>query len=243
MLDYWTASGAFWLVMFGIQEWVLQFHLGYLGRYWTLASAASLFFGFLLSGLVCVPLIINLKVDPFTFPGNVILCAIAAMFFGAFLTLGQWLILRQTDLTPRIFALINTLVGILIFFLLVYFNEPSLELSGGPTQGWKTALIFLVGGAITGAATGKALDFYCGRIEQRLISIERERVEKETRERERVERERLEREKLEQEILEKEMIERKRIQREMALEEQRKWLEEHGDEDYDYDEDEDEDEE
>jgi hypothetical protein len=209
MLDYWTASAAFWLVMFGVQEWVLQFHLGYLGRYWTLASAASLFFGFLLSGLVCVPLIINLKVDPFTFPGNVILCAIAAIFFGGFLTLGQWLILRQTDLTPRIFALINTLAGILIFALLVYFNEPNLEWSGGPFGNWKTALIFLAGGAITGAATGKALDFYCGRVEQRLISIERERVEKETRERERVERERLEREKLEQEILEKEMIERK----------------------------------
>ncbi|MBW4690019.1 MAG: hypothetical protein KME40_34295 [Komarekiella atlantica HA4396-MV6] len=243
MLDYWTASAAFFLVMFGIQEWVLQFHLGYLGRYWAMMSAASLFLGFLLSGLVCVPLIINLKVDPFTFPGNFILSAIAAIFFGVFLSLGQWLILRQTDLTPRIFALINTVVGILIFFLLVYFNEPSLELSGGAIQGWKTALIFLAGGAITGAATGKALDFYCGRIEQRLISIERERVEKETRERERVERERLEREKLEQEILEAEMAERKRIQREAALEEQRKWLEEHGDEDYKYDEDEDEDEE
>ncbi|NDJ23535.1 hypothetical protein GS682_18210 [Nostoc sp. B(2019)] len=64
MLDYWTASAAFFLVMFGIQEWVLRFHLGYLGRYWAMMSAASLFLGFLLSGLVCVPLIINLKVDP-----------------------------------------------------------------------------------------------------------------------------------------------------------------------------------
>ncbi|WP_193200787.1 hypothetical protein [Nostoc sp. MG11] len=190
-----------------------------------------------------MPLIITSKVDPFTFPGNVILCAIAAIFFGMFLTLGQWLILRQTDLTPRIFALINTVVGILIFFLLVWFNEPSLELSGGPIQGWKTALIFLVGGVVTGAATGKALDFYCGRVEQRLISIERERVERETQHRERLKKEQLERKKLEQEILEAEMAERKRIQRELALEEERKWYEEHGDEDYDYDEDEDEDEE
>ncbi|WP_193201026.1 hypothetical protein, partial [Nostoc sp. MG11] len=180
------------------------------------------------------------KVDPFTFPGNVILCAIAAIFFGVFLSLGQWLILRQTDLTPRIFALINTVVGIVIFFLLVYFNEPSLELSGGPIQGWKTALIFLAGGAVTGAATGKTLDFYCKRVEQRLISIERERVERETQQRKRLEKERLEREKLEQEALEKEMAEKKRIQREMALEEERKWLEEHGDEDYEYDEEEDE---
>ncbi|MBD6620329.1 hypothetical protein FNW02_32245 [Komarekiella sp. 'clone 1'] len=131
----------------------------------------------------------------------------------------------------------------LIFALLVYFNEPNLEWSGGPIQGWKTALIFLAGGAITGAATGKALDFYCKRVEQRLIQIERERVEKETQHRERLERERLEKQKQEREVLEREMIERKRIQREMALEEERKWLEEHGDEDYEYDEDEDEDEE
>jgi hypothetical protein len=40
--------------MFGIQEWVLQFRLGYLDRYWTLASAASLCLGFLLSVLVSV---------------------------------------------------------------------------------------------------------------------------------------------------------------------------------------------
>ncbi|WP_225226224.1 hypothetical protein [Komarekiella delphini-convector] len=243
MLDYWTASAAFWLVMFAIQEWVLQFQLGYLGRYWTLTSAASLFLGFLLSGLVCVPLIITSKVDPFTFPGNVILCAIAAIFFGGFLSLGQWLILRQTDLTPKIFALINTVVGILIFALLVYFNEPNLEWSGGPIQGWKTALVFLAGGAVTGGVTGKALDFYCWRVEQRLIQIERERVEKETRERERAQKERLEREKREQEILEAEMAERKMIQREAALEEERKWYEEHGDQDYEYEEDEDEDEE
>ncbi|MBD6620807.1 hypothetical protein FNW02_34910 [Komarekiella sp. 'clone 1'] len=105
-------------------------------------------------------------------------------------------------------------------------NEPSLELSGGPIAGWKTALIFLSGGAVTGAATGKALDFYCKRVEQRLIQIERERVEKETRERERAQQERLEREKREQEILEAEMAERKRIQREAALEEERKWYEE-----------------
>ncbi|MEH1957295.1 hypothetical protein [Nostoc sp.] len=28
-----------------------------------------------------------------------------------------------------------------------------------------------MGGAVTGAATGKALDFYCWRVEQRLIRI------------------------------------------------------------------------
>ncbi|MBD6621059.1 hypothetical protein FNW02_36385 [Komarekiella sp. 'clone 1'] len=188
-----------------------------MGRYWTLASAASLFFGFLLSGLVCVPLIINFRVDPFTSPGNFILSAIAALFLGGFLSLGQWLILRQTDLTPRIFALINTVIGIVIFAIMVWFNEPSLEWSGEPIQGWKTALIFLAGGAITGTATGKALDLYCGRVEQQLIQMERERVEKETLERERLNREREEKERLEQKILEAEIAERKRIQRGMAL--------------------------
>ncbi|WP_193198968.1 hypothetical protein [Nostoc sp. MG11] len=112
-----------------------------------------------------------------------------------------------------------------------------MELSGGPIAGWKTGLIFLVGGTLTGATTGKALDFYCGRVEQRLISIERQRVEKETREKERAQKERLEREKREQEILEAEIAERKRIQTEAALEEQRKWLEEHRQQDHKYDED------
>ncbi|OYD87129.1 hypothetical protein CDG77_31105 [Nostoc sp. 'Peltigera membranacea cyanobiont' 213] len=50
-------------------------------------------------------------------------------------------------------------------------------------------------GKITGATTGKALDFYCERVEQRLIQIERDRVARETRERERIETERIEREK------------------------------------------------
>jgi signal transduction histidine kinase len=228
--------------MFGIQEWVLEFRLGYLGRYWALMSAASLFLGFLLSSLIVVPLLINLLVDPFRFPDNIILCAIAAVIFGILISLGQWLILRKTELTPRIFAPINTVVGILSFAVLVYFNEPHLEWRGGTIQGWKFALIFLAGGAVTGAVTGKALDFYCGRVEQRLIKLERERVEQETQERERLLKERIEKEKLEQERLEAEIAERKRIQREAAQEEERLWYEQHGKDyaDYEYDEEEEE---
>jgi len=143
-------------------------------------------------------------------------------------------------MTPRVFALINTVIGIVVYFLLVSLNEGSLEWSGNPFGGWKTVIIFLAGGAITGAATGKALDFYCERVEQRLIQIERDRVERETRDRERMEKERFEREKQEIEKLEKEILERKRIEREIALEEERKWYEEHGDDDFDYEDDEDE---
>ncbi|QLE53553.1 hypothetical protein FD724_37395 (plasmid) [Nostoc sp. C057] len=155
--------------------------------------------------------------------------------FGVILSLAQWLILRQTEMTPRVFALINTVIGILVYFLLVWINEGSLEWSGNPFGGWKTVIIFLAGGAITGTATGKALDFYCERVEQRLIQLERDRVERETRDRERIERARQERENLEREILE-----RKRISREIALEEERKWYEEHGDDDFDYEEEDDE---
>jgi len=162
--------------------------------------------------------------------------AIAAVIFGAILCLGQWLILRQTEMTPRIFAIINTVGGIIVYSLLVWFNQKSLQWSGNPIEGWKTGLIFLVGGGVTGAATGKALDFYSWRIEQQLIRIEKERVEKETLERERLERERFEQEKLEQEILEAEMAERKRIETEVALEEERLWYEQHGHEDFEYDE-------
>jgi hypothetical protein len=93
---------------------------------------------------------------------------------------------------------------------------------------------------ITGAATGKALDFYCWRVERRLIQLEREREEKERLERERIENEIFERKKLEKEKAEREALERLRLEREIALEEERKWYEEHGDDDFDYDEDEDE---
>jgi hypothetical protein len=151
------------------------------------------------------------------------------------LTFSQWLILRQSEMTPRVFALINTVVGILVYFLLVWLNEATLEWSGNPFGGWKTALIFLAGGAITGAATGKALDFYCERVERRLIRLERERVERETRERERIEREIVEKRKLEKEKQERETLERFRIEREIALEDERKWYEEHGDDDFDED--------
>ncbi|MEJ6487679.1 hypothetical protein N0Y54_41635 [Nostoc punctiforme UO1] len=236
MLDYLTAGIAFWMTLFGVQESLLEFRLGYLGRYWFLAISASLLLSFLLSAPITITLIIKFAVDPFTFPGNVILCALAAVIFGVILSLAQWLILRQTEMTPRVFAPINTVIGILIYFLLVWLNERTLEWSGNPIQGWKTVVIFLAGGAITGAATGKALDFYCERVEQRLIQLEREREEKE-----RQRRERIEREKLESEILEREILERKIIEREIALEEERKWYEEHGDDNFDY-EDEDDDE-
>ncbi|MEH1809836.1 hypothetical protein [Nostoc sp.] len=240
MLDYLTASIAFWMTLFGVQESLLEFRLGYLGRYWFLAISASLLIGFLLSAPITITLIIKFAVDPFTFPGNVILCALAAVIFGVILSLAQWLILRQTEMTPRVFALINTVIGILVYFLLVWLNEGTLEWSGNPFGGWKTVIIFLAGGAITGAATGKALDFYCERVEQRLIQLEREREGEERQRRERIERERFEREKQEIEKLEREILERKRISREIALEEERKWYEEHGDDDFDYEDDEDE---
>lgn len=230
--------------MLPVQEWILEFRLGYLGRYWSLMSAAGLFIGFLLCALIFVPLIINMRLDPFKFPDNIVMSAIAAVIFGAILCLGQWLILRQTEMTPRIFALINTIVGILVYSLLVWFNQKSLVWSGNPIEGWKTGLIFLVGRAVTGAATGKTLDLYCWRIEQQLILIEKERVEKETLERESLERERFEKEKKQQEILEAEMAERKRIEREEAIEEERLWYEKHGqdfDDEEDYDEEEEED--
>ncbi|MEH2218472.1 MAG: hypothetical protein V7K72_15405 [Nostoc sp.] len=61
-------------------------------------------------------------------------------------------------MTPRVFAPINTVIGILFYFILVWLNEGSLEWSGNPFGGWKTAIIFLAGGAITGGVTGKALE-------------------------------------------------------------------------------------
>jgi hypothetical protein len=232
MLDYLTAGIAFWMTLFGVQESLLEFRLGYLGRYWFLAISASLLLSFLLSAPITITLIIRFAVDPFTFPGNVILCAIGAVIFGVILTFSQWLILRQSEMTPRVFAVINTVVGIIVYFLLVWINEGTLEWSGNPINGWKTALVFLTGGAITGAATGKALDFYCERVERRLIQLERERVERETRERERIETEIRERKRQEIEKLEREALERKIIERERALAEEKKWYEEHGDDDF-----------
>ncbi|MCC5669961.1 hypothetical protein LC653_40715 [Nostoc sp. CHAB 5784] len=235
MLDYLTAGIAFWMTLFGVQESLLEFRLGYLGRYWFVVISASLLLSFLLSAPITITLIIRFGVSPFTFPDNIILCAIAAVIFGVMLTFSQWLILRQSEMTPRVFAVINTVVGIIVYFLLVWINEGTLEWSGNPINGWKTALVFLAAGAITGGVTGKALDFYCERVERRLIQLERERVE-----RERLSRERIEREILESKKLEKETLERFRLEREIALEEERKWYEEHGDDDFDYEDDEDE---
>ncbi|MCC5613765.1 hypothetical protein LC605_01455 [Nostoc sp. CHAB 5836] len=237
MLDYLTAGIVFWMTLFGVQEWLLELRLGYLGRYWFLAIGASLLLSFLLSGIT-IALIIRFGVDPFTLTDNVILSGIAAVIFGVILTLAQWLILRQSEMTPRVFALINTVIGILVYFLLVWLNEGTLEWSGNPMGNWKTALIFLVGGAITGGVTGKALDFYCERVERRLIRLETERVERETRKRERIEREIVEKRKLEKKKQEIETLERFRLEREIALESERKWYEEHGDDDFDYEDDE-----
>lgn len=148
MLDYLTANIAFWMTLFGVQESLLEFRLGYLGRHWFLAISASLLLSFLLSAPITITLIIRFGVSPFTFPDNIILCAITGVIFGVMLTSSQWLILRQTEMTPRVFAVINTVVGISVYFLLVWINEGTLEWSGNPINGWKTSLVFLAGGAI-----------------------------------------------------------------------------------------------
>ncbi|MHC5823153.1 MAG: hypothetical protein ACYT04_46800, partial [Nostoc sp.] len=75
MLDYLTANIAFWMTLFGVQESLLEFRLGYLGRYWFLAISASLLLGFLLSAPITITLIIKFAVDPFTWTDNIILCA------------------------------------------------------------------------------------------------------------------------------------------------------------------------
>ncbi|MBE9038249.1 hypothetical protein IQ246_24735 [aff. Roholtiella sp. LEGE 12411] len=130
-----------------------------------------------------------------------------------------------------------------IFALLVWLNEGTLDLIGNPIAGWKTAFVFLIGGAATGGITGKALDFYCERKEQRLFEIERKREEQEKLRRDRIENEvfekrRQDRERQERvdqqrkEQAEKEALERIRIKREIALEEERRWYEEHPEEAY-----------
>ncbi|WP_190944436.1 hypothetical protein [Nostoc flagelliforme] len=135
MLDYVSAGIAFYITMLPVQEWILEFRLGYLGRYWSLISVVGLLIGSLLCALIFVPLIINMILNPFKYPDNAVMNAIAAVIFGAILWLRQWLILRQTEMTPRIFALINTVVGISVFSVLVWFNQKSLQWSGSPIEG------------------------------------------------------------------------------------------------------------
>ncbi|MBD2513146.1 hypothetical protein H6G91_39340 [Nostoc muscorum FACHB-395] len=71
MLDYVSAGIAFYITMLPVQEWILEFRLGYLGRYWSLISVAGLFIGFLLCLLIFVPLIINMALDPFRYPDHI----------------------------------------------------------------------------------------------------------------------------------------------------------------------------
>jgi hypothetical protein len=83
MLDYVSAGIAFYITLLPVQEWILEFRLGYLGRYWSLISVAGLFIGFLLCVLIFVPLIINMTLDPFRYPNNAVMSGIAAVIFGA----------------------------------------------------------------------------------------------------------------------------------------------------------------
>jgi hypothetical protein len=77
MLDYVSAGMAFYVTMLPVQEWILEFRLGYLGRYWSLISVAGLFIGFLLCLLIFVPLIINMTLDPFRYQDRLVMSAIA----------------------------------------------------------------------------------------------------------------------------------------------------------------------
>ncbi|MBN3959930.1 hypothetical protein [Nostoc sp. NMS8] len=77
MLDYVSAAMAFYITMLPVQEWILEFRLGYLGRYWSLINAAGLLIGFFLCALIFVPLIINMTLDPFRYPDHLVMSAIA----------------------------------------------------------------------------------------------------------------------------------------------------------------------
>lgn len=77
MLDYVSAAMAFYVTMLPFLEWILEFRLGYLGRYWSLISVAGLFISFLLCALIFVPLIINMTLDPFRYPDHIVMSAIA----------------------------------------------------------------------------------------------------------------------------------------------------------------------
>ncbi|WP_292708280.1 MULTISPECIES: hypothetical protein [unclassified Nostoc] len=69
-----------------------------------------------------IKVILIINIDPFRYPDHIVMSAIAAVIFGAILWLGQ------TEMKPRVFALINTVVGISVFSVLVWFNDaPSAE--------------------------------------------------------------------------------------------------------------------
>jgi hypothetical protein len=175
MLDYVMATMIFFVVMAAIQEeWLLKYRLGYHGRFWTLAITLGLFVAFMLSAAVLTLIIASLNLIPFESPGNYIFLTIATVFLSLFLWLAQWVILRQQKTTPRILAALNTAVAVLLFFLVVRLNINRLDIAGDLIKGWKTAIVFAISGAATGAVIGKALDFYCQRQEQRLLRRERE---------------------------------------------------------------------
>ncbi|BAY41272.1 hypothetical protein NIES2111_56680 (plasmid) [Nostoc sp. NIES-2111] len=174
MLDYLMATIIFFVAMAAIQEWLLKYRLGYHGRFWTLAITLGLFVAFLLSAATLILMIASLNLFPFESPDSYIFLTIAAFFLSLFLWLPQWVILRQQETTPRIFAALNTAVAVLLYLLVVRLNINRLDIAGDLIKGWKTAIVFAISGAATGAVIGKALDFYCQRQEQRLLRRERE---------------------------------------------------------------------
>jgi hypothetical protein len=174
MTDYFMATMIFFVAMATTQEWLLKYHLGYHGRYWTLAITLGLFVAFLLSAAALILMTASLNLLPFESPGSYIFLAIATFFLSLFLWLAQWVILRQQETTPRIFAALNTAFAVLVYFLVVRLNISRLDIAGDLIKGWKTAIVFAISGAATGAVIGKALDFYCQREEQRLLRRERE---------------------------------------------------------------------
>ena len=81
MLDYVSAGMAFYITMLSVQERILEFRLGYLGRYWSLISVAGLFIGFLLCALIFVPLVINMTLNLFRYPDHIVMSAITYPLF------------------------------------------------------------------------------------------------------------------------------------------------------------------
>jgi hypothetical protein len=174
MLDYFMATVIFMVAMATTQEWLLKDRLGYHGRFWTLAIVSGLIVTLLLSAAALIVMIASLNLFPFEPPASYIFLTIATFFLSLFLWLAQWVILRQQEPTPRIFAALNTAVAVLAYFLVVRLNINRLDIAGDLIKGWKTAIVFAISGAATGAVTGKALDFYCQRQEQRLLRRETE---------------------------------------------------------------------
>lgn len=157
---FWTAI-LLWLTMSAVHERVLRLRLRLSWGWWTVANMFAVTVGFFFAALVTFSVLLSFSWDLLKTKDIAILLGLFTIILAAFAVLTQWLLLRRQGIVkPLLWSSINISSAITAYILLTWLTLDALWKGD-----WKPVLASIFIGAILGAVTAKATDYYCSHLE------------------------------------------------------------------------------